>query len=430
MKGKIAVFLVVIILLFLFETPSIACENALLTKNSHVPGSPATITALCADSRNNIFVGTSNKGLYCYSKKSWTKLTGVSFTAIRSMVCDPEDNIWVGTASGLNKITITDKSGIESTNENKDFSGFEIQKFFADSGMNDNIVQALAVNKKNIFIGTTKGCYIADFEGSEVEKLTTKHGLPSNIINALFAYDDGTLYIGTPAGIVSYYQGTLQNYELENENEWVTAIGGWEVRGAMKKKMSKTLKKILMMLKYIAASLSSRPKIQIPIGKCSPGSQNTNSPPVNDIHSDSSDCEMRLETNEEYNIRIGRLSSEVNSVIQMISPEGTLSKKSIYVGTNQGCYNIIEDFPWKKNDYWTTAIGVSADHRIWSGARGGLLKDVASTGGLKKKDLFLPIGKDDYSEVKGITFDNSYMWVGVYGSGLFRINRLKNHSDK
>ncbi|HXD78306.1 MAG TPA: two-component regulator propeller domain-containing protein [Puia sp.] len=68
--------------------------------------------SLCLDNAGHIWIGTRDHGLYCvkadsFRLQSWRKLTineGLSEDFIRYLFCDPDNNIWAGTPSGLDEI--------------------------------------------------------------------------------------------------------------------------------------------------------------------------------------------------------------------------------------------------------------------------------------------------------------------------------------
>ena len=70
--------------------------------------------SLTVDQFNNVWVGTRTNGLYCFqfdeqlnirSFQRYTIKDGLSDNFITHLTCDRENNIWVSTSSGIDKIT-------------------------------------------------------------------------------------------------------------------------------------------------------------------------------------------------------------------------------------------------------------------------------------------------------------------------------------
>lgn len=74
--------------------------------------------SITADHFNNIWIGTRHDGLYCFqftddlvirSFQHYTTKEGMSDNFITHLTCDNENNIWISTASGLDKIRFINK---------------------------------------------------------------------------------------------------------------------------------------------------------------------------------------------------------------------------------------------------------------------------------------------------------------------------------
>lgn len=86
--------------------------------------------SLTRDKKGNIWVGTRYKGLYCFSldksqqlrqTQHFTTQNGLTDNFIYRLYCDSNNNIWVGTQSGLDRIYLKNEGYIiENTTRNKD----------------------------------------------------------------------------------------------------------------------------------------------------------------------------------------------------------------------------------------------------------------------------------------------------------------------
>jgi len=120
---------------------------------------------------SQILVGTYNSGVYKVVENTmqpfFNKKHGLPSNEVRSLLFDSKENIWIGTASGLVKIT---KEGL-----------------------------------------------ISQFN---------KHtGLPDNFIMALTEDSHGRIWIGTGIGIISYQNGIVQTYRLNEKFNAEYAFG-------------------------------------------------------------------------------------------------------------------------------------------------------------------------------------------------------------
>lgn len=158
---------------------------------SNTPLTSENITALHCDELNRLWVGTS-KGLFLYDGINWidySKIIGeISITSITS---DKSINIYVGSYSGLIKI-----------------SGNNFKKFDnSNSKITDNNIKALAVDKdNNLWIGTVYAG-IVFYDGKDFQVYDNKAmGLQiSNQINALVIDNNNILWgISGDSDLISF----------------------------------------------------------------------------------------------------------------------------------------------------------------------------------------------------------------------------------
>ena len=116
-------------------------------ENSKLPAND--VYSLCADSKNNIWIGTTN-GLALFTGKSWTiykkENAGLPSNLILSIAEDQKGFIWVGTDKGI------------SLFNGKKWTTYTVE----NSSLVDNRVQTIKVHQNKIYIGTGKGISIVE----------------------------------------------------------------------------------------------------------------------------------------------------------------------------------------------------------------------------------------------------------------------------
>lgn len=147
--------------------------------------------AIRKDSKGNIWVGTTGKGISRFDGKKWTSYgvkEGLPSGWINDMVEDSTGKMWAATAGGL-----------------ASFDGTSWRLFPAQGTLGKiwTHATALAVRGSEIWVGTggqgvlmTDGTYWYD-PGAEAK-------LPSQEVSSLVVDGAGTLWIGTAKGLVAY----------------------------------------------------------------------------------------------------------------------------------------------------------------------------------------------------------------------------------
>lgn len=130
-----------------------------------------SVLSLAETPENQVLVGTYNKGLYLVADHKLQKImsteNGLPSNEIRTILVDKTNNLWLGTASGLVKVS-PDKS---------------------------------------------------------IELFNKQSGLPASFIMALIEDESGRIWIGTGDGIASYDKGTIQTYRLNEKFDAEYAFG-------------------------------------------------------------------------------------------------------------------------------------------------------------------------------------------------------------
>lgn len=165
-----------------------------------------TVTAIFADSKGIIWIGTFGGGLNRYDRKtkvfkkylSDNEQNRISDNRINGFYEDDEQNLWVLTANGVNKIdSRTDKI-----------------KILFKSNSSDNVIYSMVQDKRNDYWLTTAGGLI------KIEKETNfsytfnkSDGLPNTDFssNSLEILRNGNLLIGTSDGLIEFSPEEIYN---------------------------------------------------------------------------------------------------------------------------------------------------------------------------------------------------------------------------
>ena len=204
----------------------------------------STITSICQDNSNNLWIGTWGKGLVKFNKKSKKKsyfyhylndTTSLSSNKIVKILKDENGNLWIGTfGGGLNKL----ESKYISGNENKNRLRLKfiqyLHKIFNDNSLSDDRVTSIFEDKnKNIWIGTYKGginILTYDFRNILPSKVSFKKLIhsakPSSLVNnqamAISQDNKGYMWVGTLGGGLDRINPETYNvvhFHNKNENE-------------------------------------------------------------------------------------------------------------------------------------------------------------------------------------------------------------------
>lgn len=159
--------------------------------------SQSTVEAMIQDSKGYIWFGT-NDGLNRYNgyefkvykdnKNSKNSLVSDYIVDIKE---DNEENIWVGTPSGVSKINSKDDSITNYTTE-KDTGNLS----------NGNVCEILVTRDGNILVATDDGLNLYDKENDKFNRILHKDGIiTSQSIYSLAEDYNGDIWIGTESGL-------------------------------------------------------------------------------------------------------------------------------------------------------------------------------------------------------------------------------------
>jgi hypothetical protein len=115
--------------------------------------------------------------------------------AISALTAENEEAVWVGTSGrGLYRWDGTD---------------FKRRYLQRDTSLFDNVT-ALAFNHNHLYLGTPEAMYV--YNGGSWATVSNEDGLPQGEITSIDA-SDWTVYVGTSAGLVSYFDGVITPVE-------------------------------------------------------------------------------------------------------------------------------------------------------------------------------------------------------------------------
>lgn len=151
-----------------------------LTENNH----DGVVYSVILNSDNQVMIGTSNGAFKLVNGKFKSLNEKLNHSSIFRLYLDSNNDIWVGTTKkGLFRISDT---GIERLNDN--------------SGLPNNRILSIFEDKEHsIWVGTSGGLF--RLREAPFVTITTKQGLAGNYVRAVLADSDGRLWVGTSKGL-------------------------------------------------------------------------------------------------------------------------------------------------------------------------------------------------------------------------------------
>jgi ligand-binding sensor domain-containing protein/serine phosphatase RsbU (regulator of sigma subunit) len=148
------------------------------------------IYALAIDQQDRVWIGCQDRLVVWDGKeeKTYTQASGLAGTFIKTLFCDNENNIWIGSEN---------KTGLTKYNSTTDeFKIINISEGYVP-------VTISQTTDSKIWVGTTSGLLCIEND-SVVHTINEKTGLLSNNIKLLQPEADNFLYIGTNYGLNRY----------------------------------------------------------------------------------------------------------------------------------------------------------------------------------------------------------------------------------
>ncbi|MEO8759386.1 MAG: two-component regulator propeller domain-containing protein, partial [Bacteroidia bacterium] len=160
-------------------------KNNTVQKFKLLPDS-TSVRSVLFDKDENMWVGTSGQGLYCFQGTNiihYTRQNGLTHNYIHVLYQDTRGIIWIGTGFGVNYI---EKGKIGNYHEVKEFC-------------NDYIGSITEDKKGNMYFGTDR-C-VVQYNRSKFKTYTQADGLASSTIYSLITDNMGCVWVGTNKGI-------------------------------------------------------------------------------------------------------------------------------------------------------------------------------------------------------------------------------------
>lgn len=180
------------------------------------------VWTLFIDRQQRFWVGTRN-GLFLFDRQTGTAHPVMDATSgkridtsVRAMAQGKNDEIWLGTLLGLQKITFRNGKA-EATH------GFEEKLRLNDS----DVRSLLSSSDGHLYVGYAEGLGIITLGEDTIETFYTTHdGLCSNFIGCITEDSKGQIWLGTNSGISRYsrHQKLFYNYYISGSNRSATSI--------------------------------------------------------------------------------------------------------------------------------------------------------------------------------------------------------------
>ncbi|MCX7986601.1 MAG: response regulator, partial [Bacteroidales bacterium] len=175
------------------------------------------VRSICQDAYHNIWIGTRNGlNLYLYNQDKFLNFfttndsVGICSNEINVVYYDSHGYLWVGSAQkGLDRLTLGKNSKV-----------LEIKHFSAGTGddqiSHNSILCIYEDGQQNLWVGTQSGLNRYNYRNNSFVKLfsdpTSLNSLSSNVINTIYEDKYGDLWIGTEYGLNRIHHN---NYSIE-----------------------------------------------------------------------------------------------------------------------------------------------------------------------------------------------------------------------
>ncbi len=177
------------------------------------------ILSVIVDSFDNLWIGTLNKGLIQFTPETGSyhvyrhvnsDNTTISGNTVRIIFEDSKRNLWIGTRTGL----------CQFNPKNNTFRHFGKDIFNGEKLSNEGVRCIAEDAKKNILIGTNEGYNILNIETGKLNIYNPtkprKGDLNHFYIYSIFIDNAGTVWLGTFAGGINYYNNFNQQFHFSN----------------------------------------------------------------------------------------------------------------------------------------------------------------------------------------------------------------------
>lgn len=179
---------------------------ALHTQEAGLAGN--VITALYTDSKGDLWIGSDKKGLTCLHDRVFTIVKSAGEITPTCIVEDKTGKIWMGTESKGVLVLFNDSVRYYSTQD----------------GLLSRLVNSLICdNDNNIFVGTNRGLNNINQRNNKIFSYTQRCGFTGIETKGNAWYlDDGYLWIGTANGAIRCDLALMANEDVSELAVWIT----------------------------------------------------------------------------------------------------------------------------------------------------------------------------------------------------------------
>ena len=175
------------------------------------------VSVLYEDSHGIIWLGFLNNGLDRFDRNLGIfnhyghdplDTLSLSDDHVLSIVQDMEENIWIGTKNGLNRI-------IDSSNEKIQFVRYSNEESDIKSISHNCVYNIFEDSKHRLWIGTEYGLNLYDSTNNGFISYTKDDGLQGNIIYSILEDDKNNLWLRTNTGLTKFIvdEEIFKNYD-------------------------------------------------------------------------------------------------------------------------------------------------------------------------------------------------------------------------
>ena len=207
----------------------------------------SSITALCADHYNTLWIGTDGGGLVCLRNgriENFATNNGLAGDQVRVIFQSQNGSLWVGTTTGMSQYkdghfrTYTVADGLLSDAVNYIYEdrhtnlwiatgkglnrlreGGSMDSFKMPNGLPNDSVRGICQDKGGrVWIGSNNGLLWYDwFWQNHFYAYNTRYGLSDTFVSAICEDHEGNLWVGTYSGLNRFREGRFYN-QLDNED--------------------------------------------------------------------------------------------------------------------------------------------------------------------------------------------------------------------
>ncbi len=156
--------------------------------------------------QQQLIVGTE-RGAFTLTNNHFTSLDQqLNTEAVLSLLQDSNDDIWIGTTNnGLYRLS---ENGLEKLNDNKGLPNNRIVSMFEDK-------------EHSIWVGTNSGLF--RLREAPFITLTTEQGLAGDYVRSVLSHSDGSLWVGSSKGLSKISGNKINTIKLK-ENESTISV--------------------------------------------------------------------------------------------------------------------------------------------------------------------------------------------------------------